>query len=268
MENSEIRSKSSQTSKKIVGSIVLLVGVVLLLKEMHVDLPSWLISWPMLVVVIGIGQGFKHRFQNIGWIFIVLVGAAFLVERIAPDSSASQYTWPIILIGLGVFFIFGKGLNKNECKRRRRWQQQYGKYFEEGDITNPQTEKNEDPTGKCGDYQSAGEEYIDSTSVFGGTKKKILSKSFKGGDVTNIMGGAELNFYHADIQGVAVLDVVQIFGATKIIVPPSWEVVTEMAVVFAGIDDKRSLNQVLTDKSKVLVIKGASIFGGIDIRNF
>jgi hypothetical protein len=45
-------------------------------------------------------------------------------------------------------------------------------------------------------------------------------------------------------------------------------VVTEMAAVFGGIDDKRSLTQVLTDKSKVLVIKGTSIFGGIDIRNF
>ncbi len=51
------------------------------------------------------------------------------------------------------------------------------------------------------DGQSIDEDYIDAVTVFGGVKKNILSKNFRGGDVTTFMGGTELNLTHADIQG-------------------------------------------------------------------
>ena len=267
MENNSELENSPKHGKKVLGSAILLVGLALLAKQMGAGLPSWLFSWPVLLIFIGVINGIKHQFKNNGWIMMVLIGAVFLAERIYPELSVSRYTWPVVLIGLGIFFIFGKGFKKHDCKRRKRWQERYGNPHTDN-FAYAETPKNEEPATEKNEYHVAGEEYIDSVSVFGGTKKSILSKNFKGGDVTNIMGGAELNFYHADINGVVVLDVVQIFGGTKIIVPPSWEVVTEMAAVFGGIDDKRSLTQVLTVKSKVLVIKGTSIFGGIDIRNF
>ncbi len=267
MEKSELENRPNQHGKKVLGSAILIIGLALLAKQMGAQFPSWLFSWPMLLIVIGIASGIKHQFRNNGWIIMILIGSVFLAERIFPALSVSAYTWPLILIGLGIFFIFGKGFRKGNCKRNRRW----NNFQEETHSENyayAESPKNEEPVATEEKYQAAGEEYIDSVSVFGGTKKNILSKNFKGGDITNIMGGAELNFHHADINGVVVLDVVQIFGGTKIVVPPSWEVVTEMAAVFGGIDDKRSITQVLPDKSKVLLIKGTSIFGGIDIRNY
>ena len=271
MENSDLKNRPTQHGKKVLGTAILIIGLVLLAKQIGVQFPNWLISWPVLLIVIGIANGVKHQFRNNAWIILILIGSVFLAESIIPELSVSQFTWPLILIGLGVFFIFGKGFKRGNWKRNRRWKDFQDKQtspneFAYTDYT--EAPKNEQPTEEKDEYHAVGEEYIDSVSVFGGTKKNILSKSFRGGDVTNIFGGAELNFYHADITGVVTLDVVQIFGGTKIIVPPSWEVVTEMAAVFGGIDDKRSLNQVLTDKSKVLLIKGTSIFGGIDIRNF
>ena len=71
-------------------------------------------------------------------------------------------------------------------------------------------------------YSSKGfssEDYIDATTVLGGIHKNILSKNFKGGDITIFMGGAEINLSQADIQGTASLDITQIMGGTKIIVP-------------------------------------------------
>ncbi|HET8829025.1 MAG TPA: DUF5668 domain-containing protein [Pelobium sp.] len=268
MENPEIEKRPNQHGKKVLGSAILIIGLALLARQMGAQLPSWLFSWPMLLIFLGLVSGIRHKFRTNTPMVWILIGLVFLAERIYPELSVSQYTWPVILIGFGIFFIFGKGFKHNDCKRRRKWEELYG---------NPHTDhfayaekpKNEEPVTEKNEYHVAGEEYIDSVSVFGGTKKSILSKNFKGGDVTNIMGGAELNFSHADINGVAVLEVTQVFGGTKIIVPPSWEVVTEISTtIFAGIDDKRSLSQVLTDKSKVLVIKGTSVFGGIDIRNF
>ncbi len=85
----------------------------------------------------------------------------------------------------------------------------------------------------------SSEDYIDATTVLGGIHKNILSKNFKGGDITIFMGGAELNLSQADIQGTAALDITQIMGGTKIIVPPNWEVRSQLTSVFGNIEDKR-----------------------------
>jgi predicted membrane protein len=98
--------------------------------------------------------------------------------------------------------------------------------------------------------------------------KTVFSKNFRGGDVVNIFGGTELDLTQADINGRVVIDIVQIFGGSKIIVPSNWQVVSDTAAVFAGIDDKRIKSGVIQDNNKILVIKGVSIFAGIDIRSY
>ncbi|RKD18946.1 hypothetical protein BCY91_13770 [Pelobium manganitolerans] len=266
MENQSTEKRPGQRRKKVLGFAILAVGLALFAREMGAQLPEWLFSWPMLLIVIGIASGIKHRFKNSFWMISLLVGGVFLAERISPELSVAHFTWPAILIGLGIFFIFSKGFDHNGCSRRAKWRREKRAAFQ--DFAYTEAPKNEEPATDKKAYRVAGGDYLDSVSVFEGTKKNILSKDFKGGEVVNILGGAELNFYNADIEGVVVLDVTQIFGGTKLIIPPTWEVVTEMAAVFGGIDDRRGLNQVLTDRSKVLVIKGTSIFGGIDIRNF
>ncbi|MDA9555195.1 cell wall-active antibiotics response protein [Pelobium sp.] len=264
MENQEIKTNPQRNGKKVVGGAILAVGLVLLAKQLGADIPSWIISWPVLLIVIGIANGIKHQFKNFGWIIMILVGSVFLLERIVPDLSVARYTWPVILIGVGLSFLFGR--NQHYCDRRNRWRNRFNDDFN----FNPSTEssKNDEPVADEKRYHTTGDEFIDSVSVFGGTKKSILSKNFKGGDIVTIMGGAEINLSHADINGVVVLEVVQIFGGTKIFIPPTWDVTSEMAAIFGGIDDKRTLTQVLPDRSKILVIRGTSIFGGIEIKNF
>src|SRR5690606_26322804 len=110
-------------------------------------------------------------------------------------------------------------------------------------------------------------DYIDAVSVFGGIKKHIISKNFRGGEIVNIMGGADINLMQADIQGPVVLEVVQIFGGTKIIVPAHWKVHPEMAAIFGGVEDQRFTYTAVPDDTRVLYIKGTSIFGGITIKS-
>lgn len=119
-------------------------------------------------------------------------------------------------------------------------------------------------TGYAG-YSS--EDYLDTTAFFGGVHKKIVSKNFKGGDVVTIMGGTELDLSQADFTGMIKLDVVQIMGATKIIVPAHWEVRTDVTAIFAGFEDKRQ-QPTVNNPEKVLLIDGTSLMGGIELRNF
>jgi predicted membrane protein len=111
------------------------------------------------------------------------------------------------------------------------------------------------------------EDYLDTTAFFGGVHKKIVSKNFKGGDIVTIMGGTELDLSQADFTGLVRLDVVQIMGATKIIVPAHWEIRTDITAIFAGFEDKRQ-QPTVNNPDKILVIDGTSLMGGIELRNF
>jgi predicted membrane protein len=95
----------------------------------------------------------------------------------------------------------------------------------------------------------------------------MVSKNFKGGDVVTIMGGTEIDLSQADFTGVARLDVTQVMGGTKIIVPAHWEVRSEVSAIFAGFEDKRQ-QPAIQNPDKVLIIEGTSIFGGIELKNF
>jgi predicted membrane protein len=113
----------------------------------------------------------------------------------------------------------------------------------------------------------SSDDFIDTTSIFGGVHKKVVSKNFKGGDITTFLGGTEIDLSQADFNGVARLDVTQIMGGTKIIVPAHWEVRTEVSAIFAGFEDKRQQPAILNPE-KILIIDGTSVFGGIELKNF
>ncbi|HEY4194932.1 MAG TPA: LiaF domain-containing protein [Mucilaginibacter sp.] len=112
------------------------------------------------------------------------------------------------------------------------------------------------------------EDHLNATAIFGGIKKTILSKDFKGGKISNWFGSTELDFTHADLNGIAVLDISQAFGATTITVPADWRIESDLSQLFAVVDDNRD-NVYQTGKSdKVLLIKGLSACASVEIQNY
>ena len=84
-----------------------------------------------------------------------------------------------------------------------------------------------------------------------------------------VFGGVEINLTQSDINGRAEIEVVQMFGGTKIIVPPHWKVQSdELVCIFGSLEDKRQIAGSTVDPNKTLVLKGTCIFGGIDLRSF
>jgi hypothetical protein len=73
------------------------------------------------------------------------------------------------------------------------------------------------------------------------------------------------------VNGKIVLELTQIFGGTKLIVPPHWKIQSEdLVAIFGGVEDKRAIlsDPSVVSGSKVLVLRGTCIFGGIDIKSF
>jgi len=233
------------------GLFILLIGVAALLKAALVPLPYWVFSWPMLLIAIGGFIGLRHGFRGVAWLILMLIGAAFLADRINPDIEMRRYTWPAVLIIVGLYFIF-------RPRRRSYWEM--GEKKTSADMPNDPVMNPEATDSK--------EDYVNATSIFGGAKKNILSKNFKGGELTNIFGGTELNLMQADINGEAVIELTTLFGGTTLVVPSNWTVKSDAAVVFGGIDDKRSMTGSTEVASKTLTLRGTVIFGGIDIKSY
>jgi hypothetical protein len=292
----ENQNKKPGNGKLIVGLLLLVLGVGFLFDQLDFFfIPHWLFSFPVWVVIWGLYMGAKQNFRNSFWMVMVLVGSAWLLNEIFPDYHIHNLVWPMALIAFGIWLITRRkqqGTFKDD-KWGKKWKnefdenwarKQYGanpvepiitpvtpvEPLTDESTTNPagSTSTNIPPIGgPTNQAQYRGDDYLDAVSIFGGVKKIILSKDFKGGEIVNVFGGAELDFTQANIQGRVVIDITQIFGGTKIIVPSNWQVVSDLAAVFASVDDKR-INRGPLDNDKILVLKGVSIFAGVDVRSY
>jgi predicted membrane protein len=245
------------------GSIILLIGIIFFLQSLGLTIPNWIVSWHTLLILVGLYVGFRGNFHGNGWLIMVLIGAYFTLNDIV-NFNLGRFYFPIAFIILGLYLIL---------KPRREFQNGMKKRvaFQDNDLgssNQPLTSDGTAPSSSFENTQVNENDFVDFLAIFSGTHHKIFSKSFKGGNVTAIFGGCELNMSQTDFSETVVLDVVAIFGGTKFIIPPTWEVKSEITAVFGGVDDKRAIVPFGDGPSKVLIIKGVALFGGVEIKNF
>lgn len=253
----ESHFRNQQRSKVFAGLLVVAAGCLFLAREAGVFIPEWILTWQMLLIVCGIFVGIKHSFQNPGWLIMVCVGGVFMVSEFLPDYNISHYLWPLAIILVGLFMIF-RPARPCRGRYRNRWNRHaYGDFQGPGAATGaPET-------------TATGEDFIQYDSVFASIKKNIVSKNFKGGEINCVFAGAEINLSQADIQGTVQLELNAVFGGARIIIPPHWELKSELTAVLGNVEDKRPVYKDRpSDGTKVLILKGAAVFGGIEIQSY
>jgi len=77
-----------------------------------------------------------------------------------------------------------------------------------------------------------------------------------------------LDLTQVDFSGEVILQVEIGFGGVVLLVPPHWDIRTEVTNIAAGLEDKRLFREGGVDPNKVLVLKGTQIFGGLVIKSF
>lgn len=245
--------KNRRRSKMVGGFFVVIFGSLILAKELGAAIPDWVLTWKMGLIILGLLVGIKSSFKRPAWFFMMLIGGAFLIGDFNPELNIRPYVWPIVIILIGLAMIFKPKRRFNQ-RKWERWQNYHGfkgseMYCEKKNFT-------------------SNEDHIDSNSFMGGVKKNVISKDFKGGEINNVFGGAEYNLTQADIVDTATLEINQVFGGTKLIIPPHWEIKSELTAVLGGIDDKRPLMpNAMNVERKILILKGSTFFGGIEIRS-
>lgn len=243
---------------RILGGFVLLgIGALLLMEKMGYFFPSWVFTWKMLLIALGIFVGARHLFHGLGWLIPIMIGLLFLADDLIPGFQIRPFIWPIVIVIIGLIMIFRpKRRYYGPHSWHSKWRHKNHRFYR---GYNWQQVNEED---------SSDDDRLEAVVVFGSTKKNIISKDFKGGEVVCVFGGAEINLSQADINGKVVLEFVQVFGGTTLIVPPHWQVNYQETVAFlGGIEDKRTDNK-NTEPNKILVLKGTSVFGAIDIKSY
>lgn len=228
-----------QNNRAIIGVVLVLVGLFLVMRNTGF-FPGFIdhiiFSWPMLLITIGVVITLGSSGGKTSGIIVMAVGAFFLIPQIFKETFDVDTFWPAIFILIGVIFIFSK---------RKGWNSV---------STTP----------------LAGDDYIDYVHIFSGGERKIVSDNFRGGRVTAIFGGSEIDLTKAILApGVSELELACVFGGTTIIVPDDWNVKIEVVPVLGGFGDSRKLNPGRTiDMSKQLIIKGAVVFGGGEVKSY
>jgi predicted membrane protein len=231
------------------GLLLIILGVFWVLHNTNMIDFQIRVWWPLILIVIGLLHLYHHRriFDFISWLLIGLGVIFLLTSNDIIDRHEIWKYWPILLVILGISIVFNRG----RCFTPR--------YYYKNDLIKG--------AGKEGDESRASsEDRIDESTIFGSISKRITTKSFKGGSISIVFGGAEIDLHSAQLsEEGAVLDISTIFGGVDIRIPESWIVQTRSSAVLGGVDAKYSNTEDNTGKR--LVINASAIFGGIDIKN-
>ena len=219
------------------GLILIAIGALVLLANMDIlpfdlDLGHW---WPLILVVLGLVHLWNNRnIFDFSGLFLILLGVVFLMATLGRIcwSDIWRY-WPAVLILLGVSMIF----------RRHP-------------VALPGS----------GRGTASSETSVDINNILSGSDRRINSKEFKGGDVSNILGGTKLDLLEAKLApGEWLLTVSTVLGGVEILVPRDWRIEVHPTNLLGGVDDHTRQNPDATGGK--LVIKASALLGGIEIKN-
>ncbi len=108
------------------------------------------------------------------------------------------------------------------------------------------------------------ESSFNTTAFLSGVDRRNSSGTFRGGKASAILGGIDLDFRDATMEGdEATIEVSAIMGGVDIRVPRSWTVVNRVTPIMGGVDD----NTRPFDAKKKLIVEGTVLMGGLDIKN-
>ncbi len=232
--------KTSNLARILIGLLFVALGILLLMKltgiVVHLPLPDFLLSWQMILIVLGV-IFITSRENSTTGLVLLLIGAFFMARSYfgVDLRMLIRAAIPILLVFGGVVLLFPRLF----FKKKKRVHEKFTDHETDLEIVN----------------------------VFGGGIRLIESETFRRGEVTCVFAGAGLNFKNAglDHQG-GVIHLSSLFSGCNVFVPEDWEVKTEVTTVFAEVSDKRLKKPEHTDHKKVLYIKGVMLFSGLDIK--
>ena len=221
------------TSQLLLGLFIIGVGVLFTLDNLGIaQAHDYLRYWPAGLVALGLLKLYDARDGRggaAGGFIITLAGMWLLLEATVDIRISFHEMWPMLLVFLGAYLVW-RG------------------------VAGPRPVAPADGTS-----------IVRVVAILSGVNRKIGSRTFRGGEITAVMGGSEIDLRQAAINGEAVVDVFAMWGGIEIRVPEDWTVDNRATAVLGAVEDKtRAPHGAAAHR---LTLRGMVIMGGVEVKN-
>ncbi len=229
------------------AGVFIAIGFLLILRNLGIlsyPVYHFLVSWQMLLVLIGVVQLIKHKI--VGGAILVTIGGYFLFPHMPWWPGRAVFTfWPAVFIFTGIAILLSR-LNNTSSGRSQ--------LFGNKDMKN---------------VSSTVNGFLSSEVAFGSAQHIVFDPYFKGGRVYNSFGNTIVDLRRTELEDPEVtLTIDSSFGGVEIYVPAHWYVQVDVDTALSGFNDKRYQGyEERIDTSHKLVIRGKLSFSGLEIKN-
>jgi predicted membrane protein len=226
--------RRSVAPQLVMGLLIVVVGVLFTLENLgYIEADAYLRYWPVGLLAIGLMKLWAGgRGATFPGLLFFFAGVWLLLQSMSIVTISLWSLWPMLLILAGGSMIW-RGINGPASERGLR------------DTDTHST--------------------ISAMAVLGGVNRGNNSRTFRGGDLTAVMGGCQIDLRSAAIEGEAVIDVFAMWGGIEIKVPENWSVSGRVTPVLGGYEDKTHPPR--DASTQRLIVRGMVIMGGIEIKN-
>jgi predicted membrane protein len=216
----------------ILGLVIVSLGVLLTLDTLGMaDARDYIRFWPAGLIAIGLGKLWEGRHSHsgvLGGMVLTGIGAWLLLNEFDILRANVWELWPIFLVLFGVSIV---------------WRSLSGRRAAPNDNNS----------------------VLSAVAVLSGVNRGNNSATFRGGDLTAIMGGCEIDLRQAQINGEATIDVFAMWGGIEIRVPEDWTVISRVTPLMGGFEDKTRPPQ--GAGTHRLVVRGFILMAGVEVKN-
>ena len=211
---------------------IIFLGTLFLVDNLNIvdiHIPYYFTQWYTFLIVLGLFLLFVREKTGPA-IVLLVIGGLFFISDVSYLRVWSL--WPLLLIAAGVAILL----------RRRS-------------APEAPSASGENPM-----------DVIDEVAIFSGSERIIHSKNFRGGKISAVFGGAEIDLSKAELaEGDNVIDLFVMFGGGTIYVHPEMNVHVNVTSIFGGYSDERGLVNP-DDSDRKLIITGTVLFGGGELK--
>ncbi len=235
--------------KVITGGLLLLLGVLFILDNFHmIDAGSLWDYWPLFIIGPGLARLLMptRPGQRVGGFILVAIGSFFLLRNLGFLWVPFHKVWPFGLVALGLYVIWQAASPRVPAT-----------------MTGSQ--------GSLAPGAAAGPGAPVALSEFalcGGGQRVVQTNDFRGGTVTVIAGGFDIDLRKTAIAGdSASVEIFAMMGGCVFRVPETWKVELNVTPLLGGIDMKARMLAPAEGAPKILRINGFILMGGVEVKN-
>lgn len=189
--------------------------------------------WPGLILAWGLCMlaGFQCRRRPVAGLAWTFIGGWLLLWELELVEYGIFDLWPVALIFVGGLLVLNA------------WR---GRSFR-----SPAAEK---------------EQQINVFVVMGGAERRVVTDAFRGGEISAVMGGVDLDLRGATLapEG-ARMDVFAMFGGIDILVPEGWRVIGQVTPLLGGFEDHTVAPA--DPGAPTLTVRGMVVLGGVEVKH-